>query len=141
MAATKTEKAYAAGLIDGEGCICINYNKPTGLKKYGQFYPMVTVHITDVNVLKWLQSIWGGSIKTRKKGEEHWKPSYDWKIQSTRAIEFIQEIQPYMIIKSDEAVAFLTFNTLKSGSKISEKENMFRFNLKQTLSTLKKGIL
>lgn len=139
MAATEIERAYAAGLIDGEGCIDIGYNKKSIYNTYGQFYPRVTVHITDKSVLDWLMGLWGGSIFIRKTGLPHWKQSYDWKLQSVKALDFITDIKPYLIIKSDQAEAFLKFNTTVRGTKVTDTERDMRLNIMNELKELKKG--
>lgn len=61
---------WAAGLIDGEGCLHI--------KKRNQSYaPRVEVAMTDEGILLDLQKLWGGRIHKRKPQQKR-KQAWQW---------------------------------------------------------------
>ena len=135
---TEIEKAYAAGLIDGEGCIRIARNLKGKKEWNDQYYLEVNVHITDYEVLKWLRKKWRGSILKRKK-ETHWKDNWNWKITAEGAKEFLRDIQPFSIIKKREIGLALTFPEFHGQRKFGTSETIqqVRIQLKQKLSEMK----
>ena len=56
-----TDWAYAAGIVDGEGCIAIIRSF---VPKRGRYYYGVHVVVAnrDRDVLAWMQSVWGGYV-------------------------------------------------------------------------------
>jgi hypothetical protein len=58
--------AYAAGLVDGEGCVSISRHSPSkaspGLYRY---YPVLTISMSDPEALRELSDLWGKPIRTR----------------------------------------------------------------------------
>ncbi len=91
MARTIEILAYAAGILDGEGCIGIVRHVSTVKgKKYTGYWAQVTVANTNEVLSQWLKMHWGGLIQ-RKHQSPKWKPRFDWRITNTRAIEFLIE--------------------------------------------------
>lgn len=106
----KTKWAYLAGLIDGEGCICIyrSYNSKSSCFAYSRG---IVVANTDYKVMKWLVEHFGGKIKTGPpRNLERHKRRYGWIPSGTKNLEKITlAILPYMVIKRQQALVFLDF--------------------------------
>lgn len=89
---TKVDLGWAAGIVDGEGSICLmrtHKNKMT--------CPQVLVSSTTSEILLRLKTIsGGGSICKCKRYQSHHKQAYSWRIERNMALEFIQLIRPYM---------------------------------------------
>lgn len=106
--ATKTMKseiqiAWAAGLIEGDGCIFLKTNS---------CLPCVQAEMTDIDVLQRLQSIFGGIIVPIKQDPKHptWKKTWTWKIcKASEAAICINKIRPYLLSrrgsKADEVMS------------------------------------
>jgi hypothetical protein len=103
---------YAAGFFDGEGSAVIR-RKPPQIKSTTSPLPRYRVEalirITNRDVLEMLQARWGGSIIFSKAPKSHWKDWYQWQIQATKAMTFLQEILPYLIIKKQQAELAIQF--------------------------------
>ncbi len=99
---TETEKAYLAGIFDGEGNI--GYYKANGSHA---IYVQITN--TDSRVISWLVSrIDYGYVKTRKRHVNR-KPVWEWLIRNRdNAIEFLNTIKPYLVIKLDQVDLLLS---------------------------------
>ena len=102
--------AYLAGLIDGEGTICIHNNK----RAYS-----VTTKVCVANchrgVLEWCKDRFGGSVNdVSAKGSElhNWKPQYRWTLTGPRAERVVRLCQPFLIIKKEQARLFLEYRAL-----------------------------
>ena len=100
---TETEKAYMAGLLDGEGCVGINKEKSRASAYPFTFAIRVIITNTDYNVICWLKEKTGiGCAYECKKGfKENWKFVHRWQIVSNEAREFLQIIYPYARIKKE----------------------------------------
>ncbi len=94
----EVEKAYIAGIVDGEGSI--------GLWRHHKnetHTPNVIIANNSLPLLKWIQSRAGGCIVSKKKRQEHHGDSYAWSIRQDRAISFLNDIKSYLIVKRQQA--------------------------------------
>jgi hypothetical protein len=92
--------AYAAGLIDGEGCISIStHNKET------IFYARVDVGMSlkGLPVLELLMKKYGGSIRTTRKATEKWEEARAWVLLGKPLTAFLEAILPHLILKRENA--------------------------------------
>lgn len=108
----ETVHAYAAGIVDGEGCIAISENA-----KRTQF--RIEVVNSDPRVCVWLKERYGGSVYQKKHygGSRH--IVYSWIVVSSTAGEFITAIYPYLVIKKEQADIALAY--LKTKGKIGQR--------------------
>lgn len=108
---TELEKAYIAGIVDGEGSIMLQ-------KFHSNEYPSPCVSIasTTYELLDWIKTIIGkGTIKQKKNynSSKH-KDCYSYILKHNNAIQLIKEIYPYLIINSKRKRAELIINKYKS---------------------------
>ena len=90
------EKAYIAGIIDGEGSIMLQ-------KFHKNEYPSpcVSVASTTLELLKWIKKTVGNGVIKHKKNyniDKH-KDCYSYVIKYDMAIKLLNEIYPYLIIE------------------------------------------
>src|SRR3990167_2875569 len=96
------QKAYIAGLLDGEGNISINmFNNE-------MMYPKVHITNTYYNVLKYLQETTGiGNIHMHMEPNRiktNRKPTYNWGITNMNDVRnFLKMMLPFIIIKRRQA--------------------------------------
>ncbi len=104
MNLTETERAYLAGLFDGEGCV--------GLYKerQGKCDVMVTITNTDAAIMQWLVNKTGiGTVCSKAKPRPGWNQGWIWQIRNRiDAKIFLDAIRPYLLIKADQADLLLT---------------------------------
>lgn len=138
------DAAYAAGILDGEGCLDIHYDK-----RNNSFYPRVRVEMTQYETVQWLQDRWPGvkvQFVTRKKNLNH-SATFRWCVQGPKSLDFIKEVLPFLQAKKQEAELFLQFpyeDTPRKGRKLSMEIVEKRKDIKEQLSGLKtkgKGLL
>ena len=102
---TDSDRAYAAGFFDGEGCIVIAFPKKS---KSGRRYHRLDVAVAQVDPrpLRWLLDLYGGRLDTptpREKG----RPVWHWRLNGPTAEAFLRSVRPYLIVKAEQAdVAF-----------------------------------
>ena len=105
----KVDLAYVAGLIDGEGTICIHRNKVKNQKVYLQ----LRVDITNTNewLIQWLKFAFGGHTDvSRRDGKgKNWKPAWRWSLSSNRASTFLTLVLPYLRLKKPQAELAINF--------------------------------
>lgn len=106
----ETNKAYIAGIIDGEGSIMLS-------KFHKNQYPSpcVSVASTDVELLLWLKDTIGKGKIIKKKNynlEKH-KNSYTYKMTYNDAIELLKDIEPYLVIPKKKLRAKLIIEKYK----------------------------
>ena len=86
---TELEKAYLAGIIDGEGTIT--------LSKEGEFrYPTITFCNNDKSIIDYVNTFCPGTVSVKRSNNPLHKDNYVWRLVRRRAIDAIQEILPYM---------------------------------------------
>ena len=101
---------YIAGLFDGEGWITVNKNKKT-------FIPVVGIKMNGFNLLKKLNNEFGGYFYQRKNYIN--RPLTEWTLKGAfQVIPFLKKIEPFLIIKKEQAQLCLelcnTFSIRKS---------------------------
>lgn len=92
-------RAYVAGLIDGEGCIHIEIVR-------GLFFnPRVTVGMTEpaLQLLQNLQAEWGGTLYQARKPTKKWAAAWAWHLTAEPAANLLMEIKPYLRLKHEQA--------------------------------------
>lgn len=83
-------RAYTAGLFDGEGSVCLSKNHSGAMRS-----PEVTVTSTTFALVEYLKLHHGGSIVARKT-TAGWKQAYIWSARYDAAIDFLDNILPWM---------------------------------------------
>ena len=90
---------YIAGFFDGEGMVRLN----KALIKDQIYYSLQTVIVnTDIRPLIQMQSKYGGTIAARKKGKEHHKIAYRWRLTTNDAENFLRKIYKFIIVKKEQ---------------------------------------
>jgi len=101
---------YAAGFIDGEGCIriCIQQRRWRN-GRINNISHRLVVEVANVHpgVIRQLRDCWGGRIDLKAKARL--TPCWYWRIWGHDAAAMLREILPHMIVKYDEAVLALEF--------------------------------
>lgn len=120
---SETEKAYLAGLIDGEGSISLiqTQNRPG---------PQLKISIGNTNpvMIDWIHSNVGrGFIHFRelsKKNPKH-KDSYVWTVSHGDAEWVLKEVYPYLVIKKPQAKIVL--GLIEDTNRAKEESNCKKF--------------
>ena len=100
---SEVEKAYAAGFFDGEGSVSIA--KPRSRRGYAV---QLAIGQKDSRPLTWLQSIWGGSIRSFGSN------AFLWETSSAGAGRFLTDIFPYLKVKQEVAALALEMQATKN---------------------------
>jgi len=112
--ARQIDLARLAAYIDGEGCISISVSKPRGTAITKGFSLNLTVTNTDIRLLNWVTSVFGGTHC--QANNNHQKPGtkkcWRWCICELQAEEILRRCLPYFIIKAEQAQIALDFRNL-----------------------------
>ncbi|MGY0373025.1 LAGLIDADG family homing endonuclease [Clostridium sp. JNZ J1-5] len=128
---TPEERAYIAGIIDGEGSIML-------LKFHSNQFPApcISISSTTPELLEWIKSkTLVGTIKNKKNYNtlKH-KNSFIYTVKYDHAIKLLKEIEPYLILNSKKERAKLIINNYKnvttrngrySDAQLKAKENFY----------------
>lgn len=94
-----TDWAYAAGFVDGEGCISVSRSFEPRRGRY-QYGVQVVVANGDRRALDWLQQIWGGWVVAVARGAGRARASWTWRCHTgLSARPFLTGIRPWLLIK------------------------------------------
>ena len=109
---SKQDYAYAAGIIDGEGCIQINHSILNG--KVQSWKIQIEINMCSEKVLKKMAGLFGGNVKMYvARPEQHYR-QFRWQIYSTNACNALKKMKPYLIEKKAQAdLAIQFFNHQK----------------------------
>lgn len=101
---TELEKAYIAGLFDGEGAVSILSSNT--------FAARLEIANTNLEVLEYVHSLFGGSITERLK-VERCKQSYVWYLtKRVDVLVFVEAILPHSRIKRERLLLLRDFLTI-----------------------------
>lgn len=125
------DKAYIAGIIDGEGSIML-----TKFHKNQHPSPCLSIASTSLELLLWIKDKTGyGDIKSKKNYniEKH-QDSYVYTVKYNNAIELLNDITPYLVIPIKKQRAELILSEYKV--LLQETEDILKsFYNKNKLST------
>ena len=96
------------GFVDGEGSISIS-----SLGSQKQAIVKITVVNTVESIIQLFQNEFGGHIRKRVWKNSKWKPCYEWRLSSDKAITVLEQIRPYLRIKSRQAELCIQLQELR----------------------------
>ncbi len=134
--------AWAAGFIDGEGCISISGSvHPGKVSPYHQL--RLGVVNTDKTAIEELKRIFSLGSISRKERKGHYKPIYRWNVADYNAAKVLTGILPYLRVKKAEARIALDFIVLRgvtngSGKVLTDEVVAMREAYRMHLQELKK---
>lgn len=99
MPIREVDKAYAAGLIDGEGSISARRCHRNRIS----FSITVVVAMCDPDAIVWLSSVFGGKTTLLQKRTNSGKSIFHWSLHCRKAAVFLEMILPYMQVKHRRA--------------------------------------
>lgn len=108
----ETDLAYAAGIVDGEGCVCIFKAKARGLKRIYGYRMSVSVKNTNEGLINWLESLFGGGGR-KLTGRSNCKDVWTWELYAYKASDFLKLIYSYLRIKRPQADIAIEFQKSK----------------------------
>lgn len=127
---------WTAGIIDGEGCICIYNFAGTKKRILGL---RLCVGNTDARMIRKLKELWGGWIYPIAKTKCR-KPFWNWVIQGKKAASILIELLPYLVAKKEQAKLGIEFaKTIKPGKRTPEPIKLKRENMFVQLRKLKQA--
>jgi len=92
--------AYAAGLIDGEGCITIAHRK---MKSFSARID-VGMSAKGMPCLEKLKVYFGGHIRRTREKSEQWEEAFAWALFGKAATPFLEAILPHLELKKPQAM-------------------------------------
>lgn len=108
----EADKAYAAGLIDGEGTILITHYKPWRNRHEG-YRLVVELGMCDSVAPMWLQLRFGGRLKQYSRPKTTMRPVYRWNLTDSKAAAFLTAIMPYLKTKRAQAEIAVEYQAMK----------------------------
>jgi len=128
---TKEQISYLAGIIDGEGSVCIEIqSKSVRWSRKCDYYSLRLLVInTYLPMLQWIESIFGGTIRERK-GPSHYRQCYRWNLCSHKASKVLVACIPYMIIKKKHAEIFIKFAETMTRANVRLSDEMLAYRKK-----------
>ena len=143
---SKIDYAYAAGIIDGEGCIAITDASPTN--KGGQSWKIsVEVDATSKKMIDKIVGILGGNCKMLRIRPIMHFAQYRWVLYGRKAYEALKKVKPYLTEKKPQADLAIQFYIHQSrckyyrGKTLSNEIISKRKAMKQRLKELKTAFL
>lgn len=105
------KRAWAAGLLDGEGCFsitsCTN-RKKAHLRPV--FSAVITVSMVRPEAIHKLHEIVGGTLgRTR----DEYGPIYQWRAYASKAAAICETLLPYLVLKHRQAEILIEFQATK----------------------------
>lgn len=123
--------AYAAGLIDGEGCIGTYWNSV-----HRNFQLRITVEMTEKVGLEHLEGLFGGKWYF-KPAKTPRKARHLWMIFNSKAENAIKQLLPYLKVKKEHAETALKADwTSFKGKRLTEVQKQIREGVNITLKEL-----
>lgn len=106
----KEELAWAAGLIDGEGCIGIDYKRRPSDSRHPSYRLRLRLNMTHKStVIRLKRILRAGKVRFRKAGKSRWKDQYVWSVSGKIARRILIQLLPYLCTKLRDAKIGIKF--------------------------------
>jgi hypothetical protein len=115
----KTDLAYAAGFIDGEGCFYLGHRRGGGNREC--FPCTFTLSQSTQPVLLDLQRLFGGRVYPSKTHGKGWQPVWMWTIYGAEADRMTRLILPFLRIKKPQAIVFQQMRKLINANRMGRR--------------------
>lgn len=115
MNISETDKAYLAGLFDGEGCVGY-YNANPDSDGTPYCHTQVCITNTNEDVISWVNKVANmGRVSMRMFNDGKRRNAFSWQISKKAQVrEFLEAIRPYLHVKAAQVDAILNlFHTEK----------------------------
>lgn len=125
------DKAYTAGIVDGEGYIAI-------MQVDGRFRVRVEVGSTSECLIEWIHQLYGGFFYMTEPKNKKWKPVYRFMIQGRKSRALLEDVLPYLKIKKNQCkIALRLLDTLVSnGELVDDQTLVLRMRLTEKMKEL-----
>ena len=140
-------EAYAAGLLDGEGCIDVSKQMrklktdARGERWRTQYTLQVRIQMSDYEPLYILSERFGGGIGIAVPDTSHHKTIYTWAIVGPRVKDFLLAVQPYVRGKTEQLELALMYPLGTRARYSVTPELLFqREEIKASLSQMKREV-
>lgn len=115
---TDKQIGYIAGIIDGEGSICLH--KCVWKDRNEVYYrPFIKIANTNLEMLVLIKNLLGcGSIKLERIKTDKWKASHTLRFSANMIRSFLPVISDCLVIKKQQALLvsqFLKFSNVRNG--------------------------
>lgn len=112
---SETEIAYIAGLMDGEGTICMNRTKTRLGDQGARFRARITVAATtSLDLISWLTAKLGiGKYEVGHRNLDRHKQGWAFKPSEKTADALIERCLPYLVIKKRQAELYLRYRAIQ----------------------------
>lgn len=134
---TDVERAYIAGLLDGEGSL---YIQSLGRRQGKEsLHPSLRISMTHKGVISWLAEKFGVSrlytlpprnVDRFINGK---RPQYTVSLFGKRAQRLARVTLPYLIVKSEQARIIIEFPILAQGKRVDIETRQARINLRERM--------
>lgn len=120
----KVALAYMAGIMDGEGCVCICKGRDSVCRRGYHIYLEVTVGNTNEWLIQWLKLQFGGTAH-KTLGKRNQRDWWTWSVSANKSVEFLKSLLPYLQIKRPQAELAIQFQSKmrhRSSTGLTDKE-------------------
>lgn len=113
---------YAAGLVDGEGCISLSLS---GKRTLPTFHPRVDIGMGEkaLPLLTKMQLAYGGSIRRTRPATTRWQAAWTWSVFGPAAAGFLRIIRHGLLLKREQADLLIEFQERLSRERGSQAKN------------------
>lgn len=106
--------SYAAGIIDGEGCIYAAIRTYNG---YPSTFLQLGVVMCSEIVIQWLHETFGGSVYVSQPPSANHQVRFSWQVRGRNAPKVLKSLLPYLLEKRKRAVLAIELGGMIGRSK------------------------
>lgn len=105
--------AYAAGLVDGEGCVSIDQD--------GTIRVEIGMTEKALPTLLELRETYGGTVRLFRPATEWWQAAYQWITQNADAARVLERVRPWLTLKEQQAEYATHLQAMRERRKVEHR--------------------
>jgi hypothetical protein len=117
MQPSDLDRAYLAGIVDGEGCITasvITRWRPDGTRQsWTEVQSALTIANTDRRLIDWIAGYWPGNIRPVTRRSSTFRQGWHFRVSGSDLPAMLTSVAPYLVVKREQAELVLELYRLK----------------------------
>lgn len=108
---SQTDFAWAAGFLDGEGCLLLDKHKNNNkTESFYSYYPRIAVTQIYTKPLDKLSRMFQGNVILSRSANGNNRTLYRWDISGSQRCKYVlTNTLPYLLVKKDQALVLLEY--------------------------------
>lgn len=130
--------AYAAGIVDGEGCLTVGLNRRVMV-----YDARVYIGMTEraVSILEDFRAAFGGTVKRHREATEKWQAAWMWAVTGRQAGSFLGCVIGHLKLKAEQARLLIQLENMRATAAGASERAVWTGEMRQSAACIRATVM